>query len=204
LTPGVPWFLPGPRRDSGQRCSKPILFLDRDGVIIANRHDYVTRIRDVRFLPGTVSALRRLGRSHELVIVSNQAVVGKGIITAAAALDVHQSVVNHLDGCGVDIAASLICPHVAADGCSCRKPGTGMLAFAEERLGTHGSALVGDAATDVAAAERWGIDSVLVLTGRGVKQLPMARRLVKRLSVFPNLWCYAMFSSRGILSPRSP
>ena len=42
------------------------VFLDRDGVIIENRADYVKSWGEVRFLPGAVGALRRLGLPKEI------------------------------------------------------------------------------------------------------------------------------------------
>ena len=58
----------------------PAIFLDRDGVIIENRPNYVRSWDDVELLPHAVKAIARLSSSpFRLVIVTNQAGVGRGL-----------------------------------------------------------------------------------------------------------------------------
>src|SRR5487761_1760049 len=62
------------------------ILLDRDGVI--NRRipgGYVTRAEEFVFLPGVLGALKRLtDMGVKVIVVSNQAGVGKGLIEKAA------------------------------------------------------------------------------------------------------------------------
>jgi histidinol phosphatase-like enzyme len=58
------------------------------------------------------------------------------------------------------------CPHGPDDGCRCRKPATGMLDAAAERLGVPSTscAFVGDIGTDVEAGLAAGMRTILVPT----------------------------------------
>jgi D-glycero-D-manno-heptose 1,7-bisphosphate phosphatase len=152
----------------------PAVFLDRDGVLIENVETYVRSQRDVAMLPGAARALRRIGDLGYLpVIVTNQAVVGKGLISRQQALVVHEFVLAQLRREGATVALSLLCPHRAEAGCDCRKPRPGMVLAAarQAHLDLAGSVLVGDAMTDVQAARAAGVAPILVRTGRGEAQL---------------------------------
>lgn len=165
--------LVGPLRSP---ATERAVLLDRDGVLIANRRDYVRDVDDVEILPNAVKALRRVAEAgYAIVIVTNQAVVGKGIIPLAQAIAVHQHVLVRL---GVPVSASYLCPHTPADGCPCRKPAPGMLVRAAEDLGIdlRRSHMVGDALTDVLAGRRAATHTCLLLTGRGREQFQLATR----------------------------
>jgi D-glycero-D-manno-heptose 1,7-bisphosphate phosphatase len=156
-----------------QRAERPAAFLDRDGVIIEDREDYATSWPEVRFLDGAIDALRRLARSPlAIVIVSNQAAVGRGLITLDAAGNLHERIVAEIQSCGGRIDASYLCPHHPDAGCACRKPLPGMLhrAARELDLRLEDSWLVGDALRDMEAAARAGARGILVRTGRGAEQ----------------------------------
>ena len=65
----------------------PALFLDRDGVIIENCETYIRSWEDVHFLPQALVALARIREcAYKIIIVSNQSVVGRGIITLETAV----------------------------------------------------------------------------------------------------------------------
>src|SRR3970282_338799 len=50
---------------------RPAVFLDRDGVIIENRADYVKSLAEVQFIPGALTALARLARYNLLIVIVN-------------------------------------------------------------------------------------------------------------------------------------
>ena len=65
---------------------QPAIFLDRDGVIIENRDRYVRSWADVAILPGALQALAAVRDSaYQLIMVTNQSAVGRGIISLATA-----------------------------------------------------------------------------------------------------------------------
>ncbi len=150
--------------------ARPAVFLDRDGVIIENRDDYVKSWREVRFLPGAFAAMHRLGTlGYVVVIVTNQSAVGRGLLALADAVRINERIVAAIEAHGGRVDACYLCPHRPEERCACRKPAPGMLLRARDDLGLDlaRSYLVGDAVTDIEAAEAVHAQGVLVRTGRG-------------------------------------
>lgn len=153
--------------------TRPAVFLDRDGVLIENRDDYVKSKDEVSVLPGASQAMRRLARSeYALVLVSNQSAVGRGLVTLEQANRINDHVVQAIVAAGGRLDASYLCPHAPEAACDCRKPAPGMLLRAahELQLDPGQSFMVGDAASDMEAARAAGVRGVLVKTGRGAGQ----------------------------------
>lgn len=149
------------------------IFLDRDGVICKNRSDHVKSWAEFEFLPGVKESLAALsGLDLLLVVVTNQAAIGRGLMTVELLEDIHQRMVAEIAAHGGRIDRIIYCPHRPEDGCACRKPKPGMLlqAAAEMEIDLSHSYLVGDAATDIQAGQQVGCQTILVLTGRGVEQ----------------------------------
>jgi D-glycero-D-manno-heptose 1,7-bisphosphate phosphatase len=113
----------------------------------------------------------------EIVIVSNQSAVGRGLLEAAQVVAVHRSVLATLEREGVRIRASYLCPHAPDAACPCRKPAPGMITAALDESGVHpdAAAFVGDAYEDMQAAARANVSPVLVRTGRGARHEPLVR-----------------------------
>lgn len=149
------------------------VFIDRDGVIIENRDGYVRSWSEVRFIPGALEALAKLGGSrYAVVLVTNQSAVGRGLISLHEAQEINRCVVAEIRAHGGRMDAVYMCPHRPDEGCTCRKPAPGMLlqAARELELDLASSTLIGDALSDLAAARAVGVRGVLVLTGRGSDQ----------------------------------
>lgn len=157
------------------RIKRPAIFIDRDGVIIHNRAQYVRAWEDVRFYKHALDALARVGKSTYLVfIVTNQAGVGKGYITSAAVNIMNDRIVSCIHAAGGRIDGVYVCPHRDDEGCACRKPKPGMLmqAAKDHNVDLEHSYMIGDALTDIEAGQRAGVmDAFLVRTGRGKAQL---------------------------------
>lgn len=152
---------------------RPAIFFDRDGVIIENRANYVRSWGDVSFIPGALAALARLASTgFAVVIVTNQAGVGHGLIPRAVAETINDGVRAEIVRSGGRVDGLYLCPHIDADHCDCRKPRPGMLLRAARDLGLDLSRswLIGDALTDLQAGEAAGVRSLLVFTGRGAEQ----------------------------------
>lgn len=148
------------------------VFLDRDGVLIEDR-DLLVDSAQIRVLEGVPEALNRLrAAGFRLVVVTNQPVVARGLITERELDAIHARMQELLEQAGSPpLDAIYSCPHhpnatlpeyrVA---CDCRKPRPGMLrsAASEHGLDLGASFLVGDRLTDVAAGARAGCRTVLV------------------------------------------
>lgn len=155
---------------------RPAVFLDRDGVLIADDH-YVGSPDRVRMLPGAAEAVAALNRAGwAVVVVTNQAGVAKGYFSAADVEAVHAFIAGQLAGAGARVDAFYYCPHHpegTADAyrvrCGCRKPEPGMLRAAAADLGLDParSWMVGDRESDLAAGAAAGCRTVLVRTGYG-------------------------------------
>jgi D-glycero-D-manno-heptose 1,7-bisphosphate phosphatase len=145
------------------------VFVDRDGVINVNRPEYVTSWSAFEFLPGSLPALALLAdRGFEVVVVTNQSVVNRGLLSRARLAEIHAQMCATIAHHGGRVRAVLYCPHRPDEGCACRKPRPGLLRQAQQRLGVDPSTavLVGDHPADLEAARRAGCRSILVLSGR--------------------------------------
>lgn len=155
------------------------IFLDRDGVIIENRSNYVRDWGDVEFIPSAVQALAQYSSSpFQFVLVTNQSAVGRGIISLSTAQVINERIVAELKKNGCHIDGVFMCPHKPGDNCFCRKPKPGLLLQAANILSIDlsESLMIGDAWTDLQAGFAAGIPTLsLVLTGRGQEQLKLKR-----------------------------
>lgn len=162
---------------------KPALFLDRDGVIIKNRQDYVRTWSDVFIYPQALSALEKIESSpYKIFIITNQSAVGRGIISHHAASEINKRLVKEIKASGGRIDGVFMCPHTPLENCKCRKPEPGLILEAATRhsIELSTSILIGDALSDIIAGQTAGVaQNVLVRTGRGLDQsiLPLASQL---------------------------
>lgn len=153
--------------------SQPGILLDRDGVLLQNRADYVKSIEEVEFLPGAVDAIARLWSANYLVcIVTNQSGINKGLLTAATLREVHAFMEKEFRRAASGHISWYFCPHRDEDGCSCRKPEPGLLLQAMQEHGLRPCVtwMVGDALRDVEAGMRAGCRTALLRTGHGGRQ----------------------------------
>ena len=153
----------------------PAVFLDRDGVLIENRSDYVREWSQVSIFPDTpaaLSSLRSVG--YKIVIVTNQSAVGRGLISTQTAEEINHRIVENIQQGGGHIDAVYMCPHQPEDFCDCRKPKPGLLLRAAEELSLdlNRSWMIGDAWSDLLAGHAANLHRIiLVKTGRGNGQL---------------------------------
>jgi D-glycero-D-manno-heptose 1,7-bisphosphate phosphatase len=151
----------------------PAVFLDRDGVLVEDA-GLLTEASQIRVLPGAVEGLSLLRRAgFRLVVVSNQAVVARGLLTEAEVVSLHGEVEAALGTPPLD--GFYFCPHhpkatlpTYRMACACRKPSPGMLLQAASDLGLDlaASFMVGDRPTDLIAGERAGCRTIWVQTGQ--------------------------------------
>ena len=143
------------------------LFLDRDGVINKRIPDeYVTSPAEFEPVPGLAEAIRLLSQKFDLIIVvTNQQGIGKGLMGELALADIHRKMIELATADGGRIDKVYHCPHRKEDGCSCRKPATGMAWLALEdfpELNLEDAWMVGDSIGDMEFADRLGIRKVMI------------------------------------------
>jgi D-glycero-D-manno-heptose 1,7-bisphosphate phosphatase len=152
------------------------VFLDRDGVLV---HDggSVTKSEQFSVLEGVPEALWMLKRQgYLLIVVTNQAVVARGLVSEEELDRLHQSLQALLSAQGAPVLdAVYACPHHPNASvnrfkmqCDCRKPKPGMLlkAALDFDLDLRSSHMVGDRRSDVLAGQRAGCCTFLVETGQ--------------------------------------
>ncbi len=163
---------------------RPALFLDRDGTIIEEVH-YISRPGQVRLIDAAARLIRRANAlGVAVVVVTNQAGIGRGRLGWADYAAVEAAVAEALDRAGARIDALYAAPHapsaVGIDATPYRKPAPGMLLRATRDLGLDlgMSWIAGDCATDIEAGRRAGLaGGWLVPTGYGARDAEAAERL---------------------------
>jgi len=155
------------RHDGGDSMRRAV-FLDLDGTIIRWRTDYTTAVDEIEFLPGVFEALRALhGAGLLLVVVTNKAAIGEGIVTYAAVYAMQQYIEAQILRAGALLSGYYVCPHARDGGCDCRKPRAGLIFEAAKQLDLdlRRSWLVGDHERDMLAAAEAGCHGLLIGSG---------------------------------------
>ena len=170
----------------------PAIFLDRDGVIIENRSNYVRSWDDVAIFGQALTALARIYSSpFKIFVVTNQSAIGRGIISLETAVEINDRLLKVVKQTGGRIDGIFMCPHVPQDHCECRKPKPGLILQAAEShdLDLSRSILIGDAFSDIMAAQSAGVfHKVLVRTGLGEEQaLPAKSKALEQLQIYDTL-----------------
>jgi D-glycero-D-manno-heptose 1,7-bisphosphate phosphatase len=151
-----------------------LIMLDRDGVLTNERADYVKHPGELTMLPGAAEAVARLNAAgFKTALVTNQSVVGRGIISAEMLNRIHAKLRDELAAAGARLDLLLTCTDPPGSLSDRRKPGPGMLreALAHFRLGPHEAVMIGDQLTDLRAAQAAQVKPVLVRTGKGAEVL---------------------------------
>jgi len=146
-----------------------VVFLDRDGVINEDRPDYVKSWEEFSFIPGAKEAIKTLSEAkYVIIIVTNQASVGKGIVSKIAVEEINRRMVGEIGEFGGKIQAVYFCPHKPEDNCQCRKPKTGLFKEAIKRfkINPKQSFVIGDSSRDIEAGKKIGCRTILIVDGR--------------------------------------
>jgi D-glycero-D-manno-heptose 1,7-bisphosphate phosphatase len=146
--------------------ARPAVFLDRDGVLIADS-GYPHDPAQVCWMPGAIAAVRRLNRAGRLVfVVTNQSGVARGLYPDRQVGVLHRWMQAEFARAGAHVDAFEHCPHHPDAAlpqyrrdCRRRKPRPGMVLdlLATWPVDPERSFLVGDRETDLQAAAAAGI-----------------------------------------------
>lgn len=151
---------------------KPIILLDRDGVINQDSDAYVKTLDEWQPLPGSIKSIAALSKAgFQVFVVTNQSGIARGYYSEATLHAMHDKMTQLVEAEGGRISGIQYCPHGPEDECHCRKPKSGMIEAIETELGLsfhdHPAIMVGDSLRDLQAGNVRGCSPVLVLTGKG-------------------------------------
>lgn len=150
-----------------------LILLDRDGVLNHDYpDDYVKSPAELVMLPGAGKAVAQLNaRGWPVVVCTNQACVGKGIIDEAMLGRIHGKLFDELARDGARIDALLFAPDPPWAQTERRKPGADMLREAMQRFraSPQETVFIGDNLTDLQAAQKAGVRRILVRSGKGAQ-----------------------------------
>lgn len=185
----------------------PVLFLDRDGVLVEEVH-YLHRIDDIRIYPAAIRLVKDAKTAGWAVImVTNQAGIGRGLYGWDDFDQVNSYLLSVFDASGAFIDGVLAAPHHAeglghyrVDNHPMRKPSPGMILDGISRFAApvRRSVVVGDRVTDLVAGRTAGLGrGLLVRTGYGIGEesavgqltlMDFETKVVDDLDEFPREW----------------
>ena len=168
---------------------RPALFLDRDGVLIEDKH-YLCNPDHVQFCAGVLNLLDQAKNNQlAVVVITNQSGIARGLFDWNAYESVTQYLLQLL---GPEAPISAIYangygPNAPVN--SWRKPSPGMLLAAAKDLNIDlsRSILVGDRLTDLQAGASAGLAFLIhVLTGHGKEERAAVESWVKQNQLLTN------------------
>lgn len=146
-----------------------LVILGRDGILNKYRDDHVKSPAEWQTIPGALEAVARLNHAGwHVVVATNQAGIGRGLIDMASVNAIHAHMNQLLLAQGGRLDAVFFCPHTPEDGCNCRKPQPGMMRDIAQRYGVdlHHVPMACDTLRDLEAAQAAGCEPHLVRSGR--------------------------------------
>jgi D-glycero-D-manno-heptose 1,7-bisphosphate phosphatase len=188
-------------REPYWRSVRPAVFLDRDGVLVEDV-GYLHRAEDIQYISRALRSVAALNAAGvPVIVVTNQAGVGRGLYGWDSFEDVQKVIAEDLAREGGWIDAIWACaPHpegvgeLAAADHAFRKPNPGMILAAVERLqlDRDRSWMIGDKPLDIEAAFRGRIAGAChVATGYGAATRRECARIPEE---YPNVPCELAFS----------
>lgn len=161
-----------------RKHKRKAIFMDRDGVIVEKVH-LIHKLEDLRLLPDTSQAIKKINGSDFLaVVLTNQPVIARNLCSLENLEEIHAKMETLLGAGGAKLDAIYYCPHHPDSGypgenpmykidCDCRKPKVGLVKRAEQDLNIDlaNSFLIGDSSRDALCAKNAGLVSILVNVG---------------------------------------
>ncbi len=145
---------------------KKVLFIDRDGTIIAEPPDeQVDNFEKFVFLPSAITCLSQIAKEtdYELVMVTNQDGLGTESFPEENFWPVQNKMLEILKGEGVVFREIFIDRTMPVENSPTRKPGTAMLVkYLAQGVDMDESFVIGDRQTDIELARNLGCRSILI------------------------------------------
>mgnify|MGYP006079541509 CR=1 FL=1 len=145
------------------------IFLDRDGTLNPDP-GYINSLDDYSFFDFTFDALRQLEKvGDHFCIITNQSGVGRGIIDIDELSRINSYILDKFYENKLSLFGIYYCTDHPDNATEYRKPGVGMFIKAAKDNGINlkRSIMIGDATSDIQCGLNLGMDTMLVLTGKG-------------------------------------
>ena len=153
--------------------ARPAVFFDRDDTLIRDP-GYLADPDQVDLFDDAAPAIRQLrDAGYQVVIITNQSGIARGLLTEAALAQIHRRLTDELASRGAEINGIYYCPYLDGPDAQIaryrrasdwRKPQPGMLLAAADDLGLDlpRSWMIGDKAADIEAGQRAGCRTILI------------------------------------------
>ncbi len=145
------------------------IFLDRDGTLNFDP-GYISSLDQFEFYDFSIPALKLLSdHGNRFCMVTNQSGVSRGLIVESDLNKIHDYIRNQFAENDIRLLDIYFCPDHPDNATDRRKPGIGMFieAAEEHAIDLRESIMIGDGIADISAGNELGMDTMLVLTGRG-------------------------------------
>jgi imidazoleglycerol-phosphate dehydratase / histidinol-phosphatase len=145
---------------------KPVLFIDRDGVVLQEPPEdfQIDRIEKTAFVKGSISTLSQIAASFDYykVMVTNQDGLGTDSYPEKDFFPYHDLMIRTLEGEGFVFDEMIIDRTFAADNQPTRKPGTALLQhfFDVSKFDLAHSYVIGDRWSDIQLAKNLGCKAI--------------------------------------------
>jgi len=182
--------------NTGEKNAKIVIGLDRDGTINKDLGTYVTKPEDFEPIPGSLEAITTLKTlQYQVVIITNQGGIEKGIMTESDVSLVHDRMFELLGRVGCKYIDALYFSSSNRKDDKYAKPNTGMFKRCEKEytnIKFSTGYYVGDKISDLKVAVKLGAKPILVRTGYGTETEKLLNRFTyknikSKTKVFDNL-----------------
>ena len=149
------------------------IFLDRDGTLNPDS-GYISDISDYKFYKFTLPALKLMSKkNNQFCIITNQSGVARGLVSIKSLKTINNFIRKEFSENSIPLLDIYMCFDHPDNASNRRKPGPGMFLEAkkEYNLKLSNCLMVGDSILDMKAGKNLGMETMLVLTGEGVKTL---------------------------------
>ncbi|MBT6538535.1 MAG: D-glycero-beta-D-manno-heptose 1,7-bisphosphate 7-phosphatase [Francisellaceae bacterium] len=177
------------------------VLLDRDGVINYDSDTYIKTPDEFNIIPSSLEAIQLLyNAGFKIIVITNQSGLNRGYFSQSSLNAIHQKLHSVVESVGAKIEHIYICPHTPDENCACRKPKATLIlqAIDDYNINTKDLYFIGDKLADIDSGQNAGINSALVLTGKGQKTIKKHQLEIEgKAKIFSTLLDFSAF----ILTP---
>lgn len=172
---------------------KKLLFIDRDGTLAKEPHDYqLDAFEKLFFYPEVFTYLGKIAREmdYELVMVTNQDGLGTDSFPEDDFWPVHQLLLNSFASEGIVFNEVLIDRSFPADNAPTRKPRTGLLNnyLNNPAYNLNDSYVIGDRLTDMELAKNIGAKGIFLANDSSLGQEETTTTLEESIALTTTHW----------------